>query len=104
MTALAPASLAARIARAISACVTLAGRRGIAFSHGALSRLLAIRTGDRDVENRIGGVRRENSFNHAVILHSSEAKQSLENDGTAAREEHRREAAKSKKRKAIIFS
>ena len=29
VTALAPASLAARIARAMSACVTLAGRRGI---------------------------------------------------------------------------
>src|SRR5262249_32872793 len=31
VTSLAPASLAARIARAISACVTLAGRRGMTF-------------------------------------------------------------------------
>jgi hypothetical protein len=32
VTSLAPASLAARIARAMSACVTLAGRRGITLS------------------------------------------------------------------------
>lgn len=38
VTSLAPASLAARIARAMSACVTLAGRRGIDHLHAICER------------------------------------------------------------------